>query len=152
MRGDGVVAVEHAHETVGGGEDQRLAHKRVRDRVVVAVEAQVRRLAGAQRLDGVARERMCGQRQKSGPLIGQGCGDGALVRIAGDETGMGDALDPLVELGVEVVDGAERAGGEEGVAQVADGALDASFLIASCPRARASGRSGSDRQTREGGG
>src|SRR6202044_1553047 len=41
----------------------------------------------------------------------------------------GDALDPVVQLGIEIVEGAECAGGEEGIAQVADGALDASFLI-----------------------
>jgi hypothetical protein len=48
VRGDDVVAVEDAHETVGRSEHQRLANERVRDRIVVAVEAQVRRLAGAQ--------------------------------------------------------------------------------------------------------
>jgi hypothetical protein len=72
---------------------------------------------------------MRGQRQEAGPLVGEGGGDGALVGIAGDEAGVGDALDPVVELGVEIVERAERAGGEEGIAQVADGALDASLLV-----------------------
>ena len=39
VRGDFSIPVEHAHETVGGDEHQGFAHERVRDRVVVAVEA-----------------------------------------------------------------------------------------------------------------
>ena len=98
--GDLVVAVEHAHER---GRRRRasgaFATRRVGDRVVVAVEAQVRRLAGAQSLDGIAVEGMRGQRQEPRPLLGEGGGDGALVGVAGDDARVGDALDPVVELG-----------------------------------------------------
>jgi hypothetical protein len=136
VRGDGVVSVEDAHELVGGDEPQGLSYEGMRDRIVVAVEAQVRRLAGAQGLERVAVEGMGGQRQEAGPLVVQRDGDGALVRASGDETGMGDALDPVVQLGIEIVEGAECAGGEEGVAQVGMARSTRPF---SFPRAGATG-------------
>jgi hypothetical protein len=58
VRGDFVVAVEDAHESVGGDEGQRLSRESVRDRVVVAVEAEIGRLARAERVDRVAVERV----------------------------------------------------------------------------------------------
>jgi len=85
VRGDVVVSVEDAHELVGGHEPQGLSYERVRNRIVVAVEAQVRRLSGAQGLERVAVEGMGGQRQEAGPLVVQRHGDGALVRVSGDE-------------------------------------------------------------------
>lgn len=39
------VAVEHAHDRLGGNERERLFYQRVRDRVVVFVEAQIRGFA-----------------------------------------------------------------------------------------------------------
>jgi hypothetical protein len=38
--------------------------------------------------------------------------------IARDKARVSDALDPFIELGVEVLDRTEHAGGEEGVAQI----------------------------------
>ena len=49
---------------------------------------------------------------------------------------MGDALDPVGELLVEVVDGGEPARGEEAVAQVLDRALHLALLVAAVRRAR----------------
>jgi hypothetical protein len=129
VRGHSVISVEDTHEPVGGDEHQGLLRQRVGNRVIVAVEAQVRCFAGAQGLNGVAVERMGGQRQEARPLVGERGGDGALVGIAGHEAGVRDALNPIVELRVEIVERAERAGGKEGIAEVANGALDTAFLI-----------------------
>jgi len=52
--GDLLVAVEHADRRVGGDESERLANERMRDRVVVAIEADVRRLAGCDRVSTIA--------------------------------------------------------------------------------------------------
>ncbi len=116
VRGDFAIAVEDAHAPVGSHEQQGLSDEGVRNRIVVLVEAQVRRLAGAQGLDGVAVERMRREWQKAGPLVGQSSGNRAFLRIVGHEPGVRDALRPVVELGVEVLDRTERASGEEGVA------------------------------------
>ena len=62
------------------------------------------------------------ERQKAGTLVGPRGGDRTLLGVARDETRVRDALDPHVELGVEIFDGTEHAGGEEGVAKVANGA------------------------------
>ena len=121
---------------------------RVGDRVVVSVEAEVRRLSGATGLDEIASEGMRGQRQEARSLLDERGGDGALVDVSRNETRMRDALDPLVELAIEVLEGVERAGGEEGVAKVADGALDAPFLVSAGAARRASGRSGNGPQAR----
>ena len=43
---------------------------------------------------------------------------------------MRDTLGPIVELAIEVLEGVERPGGEERIAKVADGALDAPLLVA----------------------
>src|SRR5262249_40020331 len=50
--------------------------------------------------------------------------------IAGDEARVGNALDPALELGVEILDAGEGASGEEGVTQVLNRAFDLAFLIA----------------------
>jgi hypothetical protein len=132
VRSDFLLAIEDAHEAVGGDEPERLSHEGRGNGVVVSVEAQIRRFAGAQGVKGIAIERMERQRQETWPLLRQGSGDGALVGVAGDEAGIRDALDPVVELGVEIVEGVKRACGEEGITQVADGALDAPLFVAPC--------------------
>src|SRR6516162_9561967 len=98
---------------------QRPAHEGVRDRVVVAVEAEVRRLAGAHGAQELAGEGMLGERQEPGLLFGEGLPHG-LVAAAGDEARMRDLGDPASQLGVEILDGAKRAGGEERMAQEAE--------------------------------
>jgi hypothetical protein len=136
VRSDFVVAVENAHARVGGHEHQRFADPGVGDRVVVSVEAQIGSLTGPQRMNRIAVEGVSRERQESWSLGVESRGDGALVGIARDEASVGDLLDPIAELGVEVVERPERAGGKEGITQVADGALDAPL---SFPRARATG-------------
>ena len=94
MRRDLVGTVQNPHLGLGRDERQRLANERVRDRVVVAVESHVRRLAGAYRLDVIARESMRRQGEKAVALLGcEHVGDRA--RIVGTmRTCVRDALDP----------------------------------------------------------
>ena len=66
--GDEDVAVEDAHPVLVRAQAQRLADERVRDRVVVAVEAQVGLLAAADGLDALGARRMLGQGQEPGAL------------------------------------------------------------------------------------
>ena len=134
VNGDLFVAIEDAHGEIGGDEGERLPGMRVRDRVVVSVEAQVGGFPGATDLDEVAAERMGGQRQEPRPLVEEGGGDGALVVVSGDSARMRDARSPVVELAIEVLEGMERPSGEEGVAEVADGALDAALLVSAGAR------------------
>ena len=84
------------------------------DRVVVAVEADVGGLAGADDAHQVGLEGMGGQRQQAGLLVGPDVGDAA-VGLVGVPPAVGDLVSPAAELGVDVVEVAEGAGGEEGV-------------------------------------
>ena len=83
----------------GGDEGERPADQRVGDRVVVAVEADVRRLAGADRAEEVAGEGMRGERQQARALLGQGVGDALLAAVAGHGPRMGDLGDPAGRAG-----------------------------------------------------
>ena len=75
--------VQDAHLMFRGDEGEGPPNQRVRDRVVVAVEAQVGSLAGAGRADEVARKRMRGQWQQARPFLVQRVADVAAGRIAG---------------------------------------------------------------------
>jgi hypothetical protein len=124
-------AIEDADLVVRGHQGQGLADERRRDRVVVAVEAEVGRLATRGRLDAATVEGMLGQGQQPAALLFEGLGHG-LRGVAGAGSGVGPALAPLEKLGIEVGDVAKAARGEEAIAQEADLALDAPLLVASC--------------------
>ena len=70
---------------------------------------------------------MGGERQEAGLLFGPDVGDGT-VRLVGVASAVGDVVAPASELGVEVVEVAEGAGGEEGVPEVLDLAFDFPLL------------------------
>jgi hypothetical protein len=57
-------AIEQPHVGVRGDEGQWLSHQGMRNRVVVSVEAHVRSLSRANRLDQITRERMLGLRHR----------------------------------------------------------------------------------------
>ncbi len=82
---------------------------------------------------------MLRQREQARPLLGERLGDPAAFGVCGHLARVGDRLDPGGELRVEVVDGGERAGVEERVAQVANGPLDLPLLVSPVGRARLGG-------------
>ena len=86
----------------------------VGNRVEIAVEADVGGLAGADDAHQIGLEGMRGQRQQAGLFLGPNIGDTA-VGLVGMTSPVGDVVSPAVELGVDVVEVAEGAGGEEGV-------------------------------------
>ena len=128
--------VEDADAGGGSEQGQRLADVGVGDRVEIAVEADVRRLAGADGAHQVGLEGMRGQREQAGLLLVPDVGDAA-VGLVGVRPPVGDLVAPASELGVDVVEVAEGAGGEVGVAQVLDLPLDFPF---SFPRPGVQGR------------
>ena len=67
------------------------------------------------------------QGQQAGLLLVPDVGDGVLG-LVGVRALVGDGVPPVAELGVDVVEVAEGTGGEEGVAQVLDLALDLALL------------------------
>ena len=77
----------------------------------------------------VGGEGVAGQRQELVLLLGEDVAHGAAPVLRAAAIG-GLARNPCEGLGVEVVEIDIRAGGEEGVAHVANGALDAPLLIA----------------------
>jgi hypothetical protein len=60
MAGDFRLAIEHADDLFRSDERQGPADERVRDRVVIAVEAKVRRLARAEGADDIAGQGVLG--------------------------------------------------------------------------------------------
>ena len=87
-----------------GDEGERSADGLVRDRVVVAVEADVGRLAGCDRALELARKRMLWERQQSGPLLGERLVDDPSCRIARHGTPVRRVGDPRGELSIQIGD------------------------------------------------
>jgi hypothetical protein len=135
VAGDLPVPVEDPHDLFGGDEGEGAADERVRDRVVVAVETDVRGLAGRDGAEERARERVLGQRQEPWLLFGERLGH-ALLAPARHRPRGGDLGDPAGELRVEILDRPEGAGGEERVAQEADEALRPSLFVSPGGRPR----------------
>src|SRR6202453_206800 len=124
-------AIEHAHLGLGRDESEGLAHKRVRNRVIISVEADV---GGLSRGDGsyeVGRSGVLRQRKKASTLDDERVANETTIGIGGDLAPTLHAVDPRVELGIEVIDGVERSCSKEGFAKIAHASLDAALLIAS---------------------
>ena len=123
-------AVGDAHLGFGGDEGERFLDEVMRDRIVVEVEADVGRLAGADGAHHVALEAVLGERQEARALLVEGDVDEAPVGIAGDRALVRGRLDPIAELAIEIFDGREAPRLEEGVAEVLDGALHFPLFVA----------------------
>ena len=121
-------AVHHAHEGGIREEGNRPLPEGVGHPVPIAIEADVGLLARADRPDERGLEGMRGPLEQHALLLGEDLRDGlvALVRMAAL---MRDGVPPLDELRAQVVEIAERARGEEGMAEVLDLPLDFPFFI-----------------------
>ena len=97
--------------------------------VPVPVEADVGRLPRRDDPHQVRLEGVFGQGQETRAFFREGLGHraGGVTRHA---PGVRDRVPPLDELGVQIVQIAERAGPEEAVPEVANGPLHAAFLVA----------------------
>ena len=124
----------------------------VRDRVIVEVEADIGRLADRDRDALEQRRRVVGQRQQASALRRRTPRGRVRVAARPDSAGRRPGHCTRLGLGVEIVEIGEAAGGEEGVADVADGALDAALLVAARDRDGARLDSGSARQSPAGSG
>ena len=113
---------------------QRLADVGMRNRVAVAIEADVRQFAGDDGPQDVGFEGMRGQREQARLLLGQDLGDRP-VAVLGMGPLMGAVVAPLRELRIEIVDIAKGAGRKEGVAEIANLAFDFTLLIPARRRA-----------------
>ncbi len=139
MAGDDLHAVEDAHLFQRRGHGEGTPHMgmrdAVRDAVLIFVEAGVGGLGDPDLAPLVDGEAVVGQRHQGAALALEGLahGEGAVVRPGAVG---GDALAPLPGLGVEIVEVTPGAGGEEAVAHIAYGALDAPFFVASGDRDR----------------
>ena len=122
--------IEHAHHDLRRDEREGPPHVRVRDGIVVSVEADIRCLPRRDGAYEVGRSGVLGQREKTRSLQDERVADEATVGIGGDGPGALHTDDPRVELGIEVVHGVERASGKEGFAKIAYASLDASLLVA----------------------
>ena len=127
MAGEDVRAVGDAHLMRVSEHGQNAPDMRVRDRIVVEVEADIRRLADRDRDALEQRRRVVRQSQQSRRFVGEYLADSAL--------GFGSrAIAPSIGLGVEIVEIGEVAGSEERVTYVPYGSFHAAFLITACDR------------------
>ena len=129
VAGDLRRSVEEADGVFRGHQRQGTPNQRVGNGIVVAVEAEVRRLPRDPRAHELAGEGVIRERQQAGAFLVQGIRDAPAGGITGHRPLMGRVGDPLRELRVEILDRREAPGREEGVAQVLDHALHAAFLI-----------------------
>ena len=106
-------AIDDADDVFGGDEGQNPSDLVVRDRVMVALEADVGGLAGGDPPDVFALELVFGQGEQTRAFLLQRVGDEPTGRISGDLAGVGDVRDPAGELEVEIIQGVEGAGREE---------------------------------------
>src|SRR4029453_2293312 len=103
------------------------------NRAIVQVEADIGRLADRDRDALEQRRRVVGQRQQAGRFLGEHLAYRA-VRLVGTASVGGRAIAPDLGLGIEVIEIGEAAGSKEGIAHVADRALDAALLVAAGDR------------------
>jgi hypothetical protein len=113
MTGELGCAVEDADQGFGSDQGQRFTDAVVRDRVVIAVEADVGGLAGSDGAEEIALEAMLRQRQEARSFFLERLRDEAAFWISRDFASMGRRFDPGCELGVEIGEGGEVSGGEE---------------------------------------
>ena len=126
--GEDVLALDDAQPIGVGQHGQDAAHLCMGHRVVVLVEPDIGRLVDAD-LDPLDdRIRIVGQAQQQRRLFGEDLADAA-GGVFGTAAITGRAAAPGVRLGIEIVDAGERAGGEEGVADKAYGAFDATLFV-----------------------
>ena len=128
MSGDLACAIQQPDRHIGSHQGERPAHGLRRDRVVVEIEADVDRLAGADAFDAIGIEAMRRQRDQTRLLVGEDLVDGAAV-LSWPAPLVGDLVAPLPGLPVALGQGRETPAGPEGIAHVADGALYAPLLI-----------------------
>src|SRR5262249_5933367 len=88
--------------------------------------------------DEISFKTMCGERQQSRLLFSKDLADTARG-VCRPGALMSQAVAPLQRLAVEILQRGKAARGEEGIADVADDALDAAFLVAA-PRMAGLGR------------
>lgn len=108
-------AVEHAYHRARCDDGERSPDMCMWNRVVVSVEPYVGRFAGDDSADEIGRSGVLRKRKKASALLGEGVADDTFLEVAGNETSALNAVNPNVELLVEVLDGPEGAGGKEGV-------------------------------------
>ena len=109
---------------------------RVGNRVLIPIEADVGRLAGAHRAQDVGLKRVRRQGEQPGLFLRQHVADRS-VPVLGMAPLMGDVVPPAAKLRVEVVEVAKGPGRKERVPEVLDLALDFPFSL---PRAGVQGR------------
>ena len=139
MARDLVEARDDPNRGRAGQERERATHVGMGNRVPVAIEGDVRQVAGHDRPHQFGLEGMRGQRQEPRLLCREDLRD-RLVAVLGMRTLMRDLVPPALKLRVEIVDIAKRPRREEGIPEVPDLALDLALLIS------ARRRTGSDRK------
>ena len=109
---------------------------RVRNRVAIPVEPDIRRLPGDHGAHHVGLEGMRRQWEEPRLLLREDLRDGVIALL-----GMGSLVCHLItpppKLRIEVIDVAKGSGGEEGVPQVLNLALDFAFFVPAAGGARA---------------
>jgi hypothetical protein len=113
MHRDVIVAIQHADHEVRSDERERLLGHRVRDGIIVSVEADVGCFPRSNDADGVTIEAVGRQRQEARTLPGERDGDGTFFGVPRNDADVRDALGPIGELCVEVVERMKATSGKK---------------------------------------
>ncbi len=140
-------AVENPNRGLRGDQRQPLADQGMWDGIVISVVPDIDRLIGVYACDQIGLKRVSREREQAGFLFGEDLADSAGI-IIGPGALVRDAIAPFQRLPVEVLERGEAASGEEGIANIADGAFDPSLLIAATGPARGERRNDSGRTSR----
>jgi hypothetical protein len=133
MAGEDVRTVGDAHLMGIGKHSKNAPDIRVRDRIIVEVEADIGRLADRDRDALQQRRRVVRQGKQARRFVGEHLADGALGFVRTTPVG-GWAMAPGIGLGVQIVETGEASRGEECVTHVSDGSFHAALLVAAPDR------------------
>ena len=127
-------AIDNAHLMRVGKNSENAPNVTVRHRVIIEIEANIGVFADRNLYAFEQWHRVVGQRQQASRFLGEHFTHGAALGIVGALAICRRTITPGCGLLIEIVNVFEAAGGEEGVAYVANGALHAAFFVAARDR------------------
>src|SRR5450631_166331 len=128
MLGNDLEAVKNAHAVGRRAYRYDSLRVRVRNAIIVKIKTRIRRLANMYGNDVIRIERVIGQREQLQLFVLKGFSNAQLAIGRADAVG-GLAVAPQRDLRVEIGEAGKGARGKEAVTHVANGTLDAAFLI-----------------------
>src|SRR6266403_1452912 len=129
MAGDLDGTIENTQAGIGCNQDQLASDRLRRDGIIVEVEANIDGLVGAHGLDSIGGERMQRGRKQARPLLLEDFGDSEVI-AARPAPLVRDLISPEQSLTIAFGQRCECPASPERIADIANGSLHTSFLVA----------------------